>query len=305
MIEKKVRKIRNYINIPQKQFALLKDRAKWNQLCASMDVIEDTQMAINSYFALDDFGAFSGGYLYLYGLLQAFYLQQDAISDLHVSLLGGKSGDFKKLFPPELALVRELRNAAVGHPTNTGKSFHFISRPTIRKDHFQLISSFKDGSPVTFQEVNVLALREQQEKSTGKILDKVIRELEKEMGAQKKKFKGKKLADLIPPQWDYAKGKVFEGIWSNYPLARPHFEELCEVLEKIKTALNERYNSYEALQGIKEHFVKIDHCQERMSQWFKENKIHGNKDAEIFMDAFGHYADELFERLKELDEDWK
>lgn len=167
------------------------------------------------------------------------------------------------------------------------------------------MSSFKDGSRSTFREINVSELREKQEKSTNAILDKTIKELEKEMVAQKKKFKGKKLADLIPPQWDYAKGKVFEGIWSNYPLAKSCFEELGEGLEKIKAALNERYNSYEALQGIKEHFVKIDHCVERISQWFKENKIHGNKDAEIFMDAFGQYADKLFEMLKELDEDWK
>ena len=56
-----------------------------------MDVIGDTQIAINSYFSLQGFKAEDGGYLFLYGLLQAFFLQQDAINNLSDALFDKQS----------------------------------------------------------------------------------------------------------------------------------------------------------------------------------------------------------------------
>lgn len=59
-------------------------------LCVSMDVVEDTQQGIDYFFQLPAFSAYDGGYLYLYGLLQSFFVQQDAVSNLHQSLVGSK-----------------------------------------------------------------------------------------------------------------------------------------------------------------------------------------------------------------------
>ena len=106
MISERINKIRDYINDPRKQFELFQNEKKWNQLCASMDVIEDTQLAIGAYFKLESFDAYKGGYLYLYGILQAFFMQQDAVSSLNYSLFN-KNIDFKKDFP-ELYSIREL-----------------------------------------------------------------------------------------------------------------------------------------------------------------------------------------------------
>ena len=74
IIEIRDKRIRDLVNHPWKLQSLLEDKAKWNKLCASMDVIGDTQIAINSYFSLPSFKAENGGYLFLYGLLQAFFL---------------------------------------------------------------------------------------------------------------------------------------------------------------------------------------------------------------------------------------
>lgn len=81
-----IREIRECVNNPWKQRNLLANRKNWHMICASMDVIEDSQLAINDFYRLPRFTANSGGYLYLYGLLQAFFVQQDAVSNLNQSL---------------------------------------------------------------------------------------------------------------------------------------------------------------------------------------------------------------------------
>jgi len=45
--------IRKFINSPRKQFHLLKDAEAWNRLCSSLDVIGDTELAIDAYFEKD------------------------------------------------------------------------------------------------------------------------------------------------------------------------------------------------------------------------------------------------------------
>jgi len=41
--------IRGFINNPRKQAGLLRDSAAWNKLCSALDVIGDTELAIDSY----------------------------------------------------------------------------------------------------------------------------------------------------------------------------------------------------------------------------------------------------------------
>ncbi len=110
----KIQEIRKIVNKSHLQDSLIrKDRKKWRQMCACMDVIRDSQEAIDAYVALPDFDAYSGGYLYIYGLLQALYVQQDSIGHLYSALLdktdlGTGYADLRK--------IRDIRNDAVGHP---------------------------------------------------------------------------------------------------------------------------------------------------------------------------------------------
>ena len=124
-------RIREHCNRSRNQYELMKDLIKWYKLCSSMDLIEDTEVAIDSYSKLRAFNCWDGGYIYIYGLLQAMFLQQDAINNLSISLFNEKlSFDMDY---PDLYKIREIRNSAIGHPTGRGKdkSFHFISRTTI------------------------------------------------------------------------------------------------------------------------------------------------------------------------------
>ena len=96
MIQKIISEIRDSINKPRKQFQLLSNLVSWNKLCASMDTIEDSELAIDNYIKLPSFDGFTGGYLFIYGLLQALYLQQDAVNHLSQALFN-ENIDYKKI----------------------------------------------------------------------------------------------------------------------------------------------------------------------------------------------------------------
>jgi len=122
---KYTREIRDFINKPIKQFNLLKNHKLWNQLCSSLDVIGDSDLAISAYIN-SEFGTDDGEkYLRLYGALQALFLQQDAVTNMCESL--GLPNNLTS--HPKLKEIRDIRNDSIGHPTKRGnyKSYHFIS----------------------------------------------------------------------------------------------------------------------------------------------------------------------------------
>jgi hypothetical protein len=58
------RSIREFIHHPRRRDPLLNDKPNWNQLASSLDVIADTEMAIEIYRSLPDAGN-DKGTLYL------------------------------------------------------------------------------------------------------------------------------------------------------------------------------------------------------------------------------------------------
>ena len=99
-------------------------------------------------------------YILAYGFLQALFLQQDAVRNLYEALQLPSEPD------PLLAEIRELRNDAIGHPTKRGggkgkgKSFSFISRPSISKSGFQLMTVTPNEWPPMFRHAaTVLGIR--------------------------------------------------------------------------------------------------------------------------------------------------
>lgn len=108
----------------------------FRQLCASMDVLGDTEECVAAYLAVAD-NAHTDGMLYLmtYGLLQALILQQDALSHAAESI------DFQYARPEELKAIRDVRNDAIGHPTKRGRD----SSP----DHFGIVRISMHGKGFT------------------------------------------------------------------------------------------------------------------------------------------------------------
>ena len=180
-VSERAHKIREHVNHPWKRELIFTDRVKWDKICSCMDVLEDTQLAIDSFFNLPDFSGYNGGYLYLYGLLQAFFLQQDSTNHLSQALFG-KPIDWKGDYP-DIFLVRDLRNDATGHPTsrNNDQSFHYIARYSVSKQSFKLASYFPKQGKSLHRDFDLIALKSKHEKSICDLLDKVIQLLEEDL----------------------------------------------------------------------------------------------------------------------------
>ncbi|EDP95045.1 hypothetical protein U8527_08450 [Kordia algicida OT-1] len=302
-IERKEKKIRDLVNHPWKLQKLLENKTKWNQLCASMDVIGDTQIAINDFFKLPAFSSNNGGYLFLYGLLQSFFLQQDAINHLSQALFNNPIN--WRIDYPELFQIRELRNDTIGHPTKRGndESFHFIARYSISNGYFRLMSHYSDKQKNLFRDIIIKELKEKQENSVIEILDNVIKLMEKEFEEHKNNFSKEKISELA--NIGYSISKVYEGIYNNYELVEMNFTIIKTTIESIKTEIKKRYGKISALQGVQDVIRRIDYIIERVEKWILEDKLFNNNDAEVFMDSFSDRFDELEEMLKEIDKEFE
>jgi hypothetical protein len=153
-----------------------------NTACSSMDVLEDTYYAISFFVASaqEEECELGERYLRVYGVLQAFALQQDAITSLCKALGAPDLPDLTAI-----AHIRELRVAAVGHPTLQDRpkcrprSAHFISRITLDRNGFQLLSG--DGSGKTiFRDVLIPDLAREQETHILELLRRLTTRLIKE-----------------------------------------------------------------------------------------------------------------------------
>ena len=106
-LDKRIKEIRDLINSPRKQKELLKNNPLWLMLCSCMDTIQDTEAALESYLTEDMDNSQRGkNYLNTYGALQALFVQQDAVENLHEAL------DIPYVEDSSLEQIREIRNNA-------------------------------------------------------------------------------------------------------------------------------------------------------------------------------------------------
>ncbi len=171
-------RVRDLINEPRVAFQLQKDPPFWNQLCSSLDVIGDTELAMESYPLDASDTPFGLSYLLVYGLLQAMYLQQDAVFNLCESL-GIPQGIDNH---PKLKAIRDIRNKSTGHPTKKDKpkptSYHFIARASLTPRGFDLHTA-SPGQPYQMNYVCVADLISDQREGISKVLALVVQTMEK------------------------------------------------------------------------------------------------------------------------------
>lgn len=215
--------------------------------------------------------------------------------------------DFKKDYP-ELYNIREIRNNSIGHPTDrgNGKSFHGISRMTIQKKGFQMMSSYpKTGEEDEFTDINVLSCIETQRGLFKVILNQTMKKLKSDFENHKLKFKDSKLIDLVHKSIDYQFSKLYENINRDYALVEINFETIFETYNNIKKGIIERYSSLSALSGIELNTEMLDYLFNRLKRDLIENKIEDKLELRIFIDALKSHFEELKSMVKEIDEEFK
>jgi len=305
---KYTQEIRDFINKPRKQFNLLKNHKFWNQLCSSLDVIEDSDLAIDAYIN-NEFAKSDGeNYLRLYGVLQALFLQQDAVTNLCESL--GLPNNLTSY--PKLKEIRDIRNDSIGHPTKKGnyKSYHFISRVSITKSGFQLISYYENNK-TTFRDILVIDLVKEQKKYLSKILKKVIKVLKAEEKAHKEKFKMDNLEVVFPDALSYYIEKIFENIGKldHAELGLVHVKLVKKVMDKLKRALQKRGIEIDTYDSIKFLYELLEYPIIELELYFekllaREEPNINDKTAYIFAYFIREHLSQLKEITKEIDNEY-
>lgn len=294
-------RIRGFINRTPKQHALLKDSKAWNQLCSSLDVIGDTDLAFEAYDKApptDDAGA---TYLLVYGVLQALVLQQDAVRSLAEAL------DLQYDPDPSLRDIREVRHASVGHPTKrVGQArAHFISRISMTKTGFQLVTVYPDHGPAQFKGVSIQGLIATQRSQLWAIMNQVVASLQREEAEHKTMFKDKKLAASFPATTDYYFEKIYESIRAGklFEYGLSHVKLIAEAVERFKSELAERGGTYD---NVEYHLGLVSYPLQELELYFGSSgqaKLN-ERDAFIFADFTQTQINALRGMAAEIDESY-
>ena len=307
-----VSNIRNLINKPRKKHLLLKNSTAWNMLCSSLDVIEDTELGLGTFLAtnidhLDD----GGKYLYVYGTLQALFVQQDAVKHLTESLEIPYNPDANAV--QKLDEIRDIRNDSIGHPTKRDRNkdktvrFNFISRISIGNQGFGLGTSYSDGRQDYFKDINIRDLITIQRSILRGVLVKVIHKLEEEEMEHRKEFADKKLADAFHPSLNYLLGKIREaaGPSGDVRLGSINVDYILKFIGEFKTKLAER-DILEAYESLTYNLKLVDYPLQELKKYFcTPDETHINeRDAHIFAYFVEQQTHELLEAAQELDEEY-
>jgi len=306
------RQIRDFINEPRAQHVLLRNRALWLQLCSALDVIEDSDLAI-ACFSAGEFPATDGArYLAAYGLLQALFLQQDAVFNICESLSIPEKLDSY----PGLKEIREIRNASIGHPTKKAglkgrpTSYHFISRPTLSLDGFELHSRYSDGT-TEFKSISIPELIAEQRRYVSHILGSVITELKRREAAHKEKFKMEKLASVFPPYLSYCIEKIFEGAEradrAAIGIGEVSLKSINRTLQAFREALQKRGIELETYESVNYIYTLLQYPLAELEKFFQTTKAGeqpniNEKTAYIFAFFVRAQFDELKQMAQEIDD---
>ncbi len=298
-------KIREFICIPRIKNDFLKNKIHlWQTLNSSLDAIQDTCDAINSYKKLkfpDDPGE---KILCLSGLLQSLYVQQDALNNLYNSTTG-KCFKWKSDFP-NIYKIREIRNDAIGHPSGRkDKTYHFISSGLISHGSFSYGTFDKKGI-FKYNEYLIKDLIEEQLRFLSEKLGELFSELTSKDQAYKDSFKLIKLKNIFSDiEWVII--NIFEGLSDKSMLGLEMLKIIPEYIDSFEKALNDRQLSID-LYEIRDIYIQINYTYDKLLRYFNQTKIDeeiSKLDAIIYLKFLeGNFSD-LKKFAKEIDEEFE
>lgn len=292
--------IMKFINSARRQTVLLKTPDAWNMLCSSLDLIGDTQLAIDSYPQFHKLQEEGASYLVVYGILQTLLLQQNATKHIGAAL------DIKVKLPKDLENIRAIRNSAAGHPTHQKENglskSCFITRMSISPTSFQLMTVYSGDKDYEFHQVSIPSLIETQKKYLSDVLALVVVELERQEMEHLKTHKANKLADTFPHTISYHFSKLFEATYkdSSFFLGTPSMKMITSCLDNFKRELSSR-GEWGVYDSINYHYDLIEYPLKRLGKYFEGNDNMNEKDAYIFASFLSDQVKSLEGIAKDLD----
>lgn len=293
--------IRDRIDAPRKHLEVSADSARYYKLCSCLDVIGDTDAALDAFEEMSDRPTPGSSYILVYGFLQALVLQQDAVRGLLDALGLPWAPD------PRLVEIRKVRNEAVGHPTNlhSGK-FSFISRRSVSKSGFELMTLEPNEWPPVSKYHLLKPLLDTQRTQLAKKLDALLQALRKEEKEHRLKFRGEKLAALF--SWvPYYFEKVNEAVRGSraWNKGAVHVSSIVEVVEDFKAAL-ERRQITGAYAGVEDQLQRLEPRLAQLHEFFEEKgegRFHPGDLVRLTSFVQGGMS-KLREMAREIDDDY-
>ncbi len=284
-------------------FYNISDELKYNQIFTSIDLIEDSQIAIEEFENAKSNGKQGRSTLLIYGLLQSLFLQQDGLYHLYNCVVNDKikQTDFFDTFSFDKD-IREVRNDIAGHPTNRKNTeFYFIAKGPISKDRFTYA-----GYTPTFKtvEVDIKSFISKQLEFANRVLLTVKDDISKKIEMKKGEHKNRSLKEMIVGV-DRNIQLIFRGIRDEERNFQGEWgiSGVKDAIDEIRKELNSRFNENLPI-GISEAFRMIDYIIHRFNLWLTEKTLLGNGDAEIFLDSLEKQINELEEMLVEIDKEF-
>ncbi len=304
-IDELEQQIRAFINNPRKRHTLMQDTAAWNLLCSCLDTLGDTELAIRAYKQSHKPPTVADLYLLVYGVLQALFIQQDAVENLCQALVIDYVPD--KL----LKDIRDIRNDSTGHPSKRGSgkghAYNFIGRSSLTKEGFDLMTTCPDNRRPLFRHISIESIIKNQRDVIQKVLTEVLRKLKAEEANHRAKYLDQKLEDIFPSTLGHYFAKIGDAIDGSKPreFGAMHIHLVTEVIKAFKERLKER-EILQAYDSVVYLINLIEYPIQELTMYFTDatHNYLNARSAHIFVFFIDKHIEELKSIAKEIDEDY-
>jgi hypothetical protein len=294
--------IRRYINLPRKQHYLLKSKISWHKLCVSLDAIDVTELAIGAYIKRKKNSAtIAEKYLSLYGVLQALFVQQDAIKNLCSALAVPYRSD------AILDEIRNVRHRSVGHPTSRyEKEFITIGGHNAGSPDFSMaIYSATNNTQVV--DIKMRSVIDNQWAIVRQALKNVLKSLREEEMTHRAEFRKEKLENCFPQTLSYAFEKILTTILGHerpqFGLA--HLDYVIRAVGDFKAGLKRR-DALSSWTHAEETFDEVEYPMTQLKNYLATptSSSMNDKDAHIFWFFLKDRIERLQKIASEFDEEY-
>jgi hypothetical protein len=292
--------IRDFINRPRRRHELVADPASWNTLCSALDVISDTELALESYTSWEHGCRDGEKYLLVYGALQVMEVQQDAAKYLCNTLAVPLS------WPKDLDIIRSIRNDAIGHAMR-GKQekiwkSSFIQRSDMTHQSFTLFTAFSEGQRFGVRRrINMVPLMSIQRIFLTDKLQSVVDKLRSDEMAHREVHKAELLRDIFPDTLGYLFTKVTEMSAASGPCLR----EAKGMLVRFREAL-ERRGEWLKDSGAAYYYELAEYAADELDRYFYPQEVRRltERDVLVFASFLQNQMEELRRVAKEIDDEY-
>jgi hypothetical protein len=299
--------IRDYGHDPRHLQRLISDLVNWNQIWSAIDVIDDCEFAFYAYNKASVSTGSGEAYLLAYGVLQALFVQQDALMNLRDAI----APSIEIELTPRLVKIREIRNMSIGHPTKFSRkkeiSSYFINRSSLIKEGFELFS-FSLHTKTQINRIDIPELIADQEKEIAALLQTIVDQLKQKDEEHKAEFRESKLNGSFS-QVLYAIEKINERFWGGQPaiLATWGVGALKTALEEFEEHLKKRGLDLNTYDPIKYHYENIAHPLAQLTAFLngEKSEIMSEATAEVFVGYLAGEFGHLIQIADEIDEEYE